>query len=433
MKKLRKKVLIFLILFLIIITIFSSAERASASIYHIQLEGEINIAQYSFINDALTKAEAEGAEEFIIEINSLGGYVDPALRIRDRIFNSPLRIITFVNGRAWSAAALLALTGDEIYISSGSSIGAAETRPQEEKYISALRKEFAATAERTGRNGQIAEAMVDSDLEIESIIEREKLLTLTAREAVELGMADFIAENLNELSELKSIRTEEIIRIERSSLHNIIALITNPYISALLLVVAFSALIFEALTPGFAVGGTIGILSLLIFFAGHILTGAIGMGMLILFMIGIILIFFEIFVIPGFGVAGISGITAVLISLFFVFPNRTIALNVLLGVMFFTLLIAFIMIKKLGTSRFWNKISLEKSSEGYYSSSDKKDYVGRKAVTITKLRPAGTIEIDNSRVDAVSEGGFIEKNSTVEVVSVSGSRIVVREIEEEAK
>lgn len=428
-----RKILLFLILFLVVISVFSSVEQAEASIYHIRLEGEINIAQYSFINDALSRAEAEGAEEFIIEINSLGGFVDPALRIRDRIFDSPLRIITFVNGRAWSAAALIALTGDEIYLSSGSSIGAAETRPQEEKIISALRKEFAATAERTGRDGRIAEAMVDSDIEIESIIESEKLLTLTAREAVELGMGDFIAENLNELSELKAIDPGEIISIERSSLHNIVAIITNPYFSGLLLIIAFSALIFEALTPGFAVGGTIGIISLLIFFAGHILTGAIGTGMVILFIIGIILIFFEIFVIPGFGVAGISGITAVLISLFFVFPNRAIALNVLLGVVFFTLLIAFLMVKKVGTSRFWNKISLETSSKEYYSSSDKKDYVGRKALTITKLRPAGTIEIDNRRIDAVSEGGFIEKDSLVEVVSVSGSRIVVREIEEEAE
>lgn len=428
-----RKILVFLILFLVVISVFSSVEQAEASIYHILLEGEINIAQYSFINDALSRAEAEGAEEFIIEINSLGGFVDPALRIRDRIFDSPLRIITFVNGRAWSAAALIALTGDEIYLSSGSSIGAAETRPQEEKIISALRKEFAATAERTGRDGRIAEAMVDSDIEIESIIEREKLLTLTAREAVELGMGDFIAENLNELSELKAIDPGEIISIERSSLHNIVAIITNPYFSGLLLIIAFSALIFEALTPGFAVGGTLGIISLLIFFAGHILTGAIGTGMVILFIIGIILIFFEIFVIPGFGVAGISGITAVLISLFFVFPNRAIALNVLLGVVFFTLLIAFLMVKKMGTSRFWNKISLETSSKEYYSSSDKQDYVGRKALTITKLRPAGTIEIDNRRIDAVSEGGFIEKDSLVEVVSVSGSRIVVREIEEEAE
>ncbi|RQD69912.1 MAG: nodulation protein NfeD [Halanaerobium sp. MSAO_Bac5] len=428
-----RKILVFLILFLVVISVFSSVEQAEASIYHIRLEGEINIAQYSFINDALSRAEAEGAEEFIIEINSLGGFVDPALRIRDRIFDSPLRIITFVNGRAWSAAALIALTGDEIYLSSGSSIGAAETRPQEEKIISALRKEFAATAERTGRDGRIAEAMVDSDIEIESIIEREKLLTLTARDAVELGMGDFIAENLNELSELKAIDPGEIISIERSSLHNIVAIITNPYFSGLLLIIAFSALIFEALTPGFAVGGTLGIISLLIFFAGHILTGAIGTGMVILFIIGIILIFFEIFVIPGFGVAGISGITAVLISLFFVFPNRAIALNVLLGVVFFTLLIAFLMVKKMGTSRFWNKISLETSSKEYYSSSDKQDYVGRKALTITKLRPAGTIEIDNRRIDAVSEGGFIEKDSLVEVVSVSGSRIVVREIEEEAE
>jgi membrane-bound serine protease (ClpP class) len=208
-------------------------------------------------------------------------------------------------------------------------------------------------------------------------------------------------------------------------------IISSPYISSLVLIIAFSALIFEALTPGFALGGTIGVISLLIFFASHIFTGAIGTGIVVLFIIGIILILAEIFVIPGFGIAGISGITAVLVSLFFIFPNTTIAINVMVAVILFTLVIAIFMFKKIGSSRLWRRISLESSSKNYYSSSSKKDYLNQEAETISKLRPAGTIKLEGKRVDAVSEGAFIEKGKKVKVISVAGSRVVVREISEE--
>ena len=209
--------------------------------------------------------------------------------------------------------------------------------------------------------------------------------------------------------------------------------VMTAIVIGLVLIIAFSALIFEALTPGFALGGTVGIISLLIFFASHIFTGAIGTGIVVLFIAGIILILAEVFVIPGFGIAGISGITAVLASLFFIFPNTTIAINVLLAVVLFTLVIAFIMFKKFGSSRFWRRISLESNSKDYYSSTSKKDYLNREGKTLSKLRPAGTIKIDEDRVDAVSEGAFIEKGKRVKVISVSGSRIVVREIAEEEK
>ena len=428
----KKNILIFLILVLILsFSAFHNESQVSAEVIHFNLSGEINNAEYSFISNTLDQAEADNADFVIIEINSLGGYVDPALKIRDRIFDSELEIITFVNGRAWSAAALIALAGNEMYISPSASIGAAETRPNEEKYISALRKEFAATAERRNKDPKIAEAMVDADLEIEGIIEVDKLLTLTAAEALEYGMADYRAESLEDILENRNLTTNDLRRIEKSNLEKIFSILSSPYISSLILIIAFSGLIFEALTPGFALGGTVGVISLLLFFATHIFTGAIGTGIVILFIVGIILILAEIFLIPGFGVAGISGITAILVSLFYIFPNRSVAINVLLAVVLFTLVIGILMIRKFGSSRFWRRISLDTSSEDYYSSQSKKDYLNKTAVTLSKLRPAGTIKIDGQRIDAVSEGGFIEKGKKVKVISVSGSRVVVREISEE--
>lgn len=422
----KRKILIFLI-FLLIFTFYNPAS-VEAEVMHFKLDGEINNAEFAFIDKNLSQAELGGYDFVIIEINSLGGFVDPALKIRDRILESEIEIITFVSGRAWSAAALIALAGEELYISPSASIGAAETRPNEEKYISALRKEFAATAERRNKNPMIAEAMVDASLSIEGIIEEDKLLTLTAAEALEYQMADYSAASLADLATARNTSLNEIITVEKTNLEKIMGIISSPYVSSLVLIIAFSALIFEALTPGFALGGTIGIIALLIFFASHIFTGAIGTGIVVLFIIGVILILAEAFIIPGFGIAGISGITAVLISLFFIFPNTSIAINVLLAVILFTLVIAVFMIKKFGSSRFWKRISLESNSKNYYSSSSKKDYLNQEAKTLSKLRPAGTIEIDGKRVDAVSEGAFIEKGKKVRVISVSGSRVVVREI-----
>ncbi len=423
------KILLFL-LFLLVFNFYNPG-AVKAEVMHLQLDGEINNAEFAFIDRNLAEAELNGYDLVIIEINSLGGYVDPALKIRDSILGSEVEVITFVSGRAWSAAALIALAGEELYISPSASIGAAETRPNEEKYISALRKEFAAAAESRGKNPKIAEAMVDASIKIEGIIEEGKLLTLTGSEALEYQMADYSASSLAEVAAARNINLNEIVTIEKSNLEKIMGIISSPYISSLVLIIAFSALIFEALTPGFALGGTVGIISLLIFFASHIFTGAIGTGIIILFIIGVILILAEVFIIPGFGIAGLSGFTAVLVSLFFIFPNTSIAINVLLAVVLITLMIGIFMIKKVGSSRFWSRISLKNNSENYFSSASKKDYLNREAETMSKLRPAGTIKIDGKRVDAVSEGGFIEKGKKVEVISVSGSRIVVREISEE--
>src|SRR6056297_1845100 len=206
----KRKILIFLIFLFSLIMISSAAE---AEIMHLQLNSEINNAEYTFINKNLNEAELNNFDYVILEINSLGGYVDPALKIRDRIFESEIEIITFVNGRAWSAAALIALAGEELYISPSASIGAAETRPNEEKYISALRKEFAATAERRNKNPEIAEAMVDASLEVEGIIEKNKLLTLTAAEALEYGIADYRAESLEVILENRNLTVNDLRRI----------------------------------------------------------------------------------------------------------------------------------------------------------------------------------------------------------------------------
>ncbi|MDD4337497.1 MAG: ATP-dependent Clp protease proteolytic subunit, partial [Firmicutes bacterium] len=172
---------------------------ANPRVYVIPLQGQIEHGLASFIARGLREAAEARADAVIIDIDTPGGYVDAALKVRDAIISSKVRTIAYVNSRAWSAGALIAIACDDIAMKMGSSMGAAETRPKEEKYISAVRAEFEATAELRGRDPVVAGAMVDADVEIPDLIERGKILTLTATMAEDLGFAEYKVMNMDEL------------------------------------------------------------------------------------------------------------------------------------------------------------------------------------------------------------------------------------------
>jgi len=415
--------------------ITAGAVFASDTVYRIPVKGKIDPGLASLVSKGIAEAKNIGVEIVIIEIDTYGGFVDSAVKIRDSILKTDLDTVTFVSGRAWSAGALIALAGKRLVMVNRSSIGAAETRPKEEKYISALRKEFKATAETRGRNPEIAAAMVDSDIVIEGLSEKGKLLTLTAVEAEGNNIADFLVDDFKALLAELELADSKILSREFSSTEKMARFVTDPKISALLLTIGFVAIIFEALAPGFGIGGTVGILALGLFFSAYIINGLASWGLVILFLAGIILILLEIFVVPGFGITGIGGLLAVLGSLYFTLPTPQIALSILAAVIVLSILSAIILIKFFGGSRFWKNISLRESQtidSGYIAHMDKSDLPGTRGETLTPLRPAGIVLINGERVDVVSDGGYIDKGKDVEIVSVSGSRIVVRKIIKES-
>jgi len=401
----------------------------------IPVKGKIDPGLVNLVVKGITEAENDGAKTVILEIDTYGGLVDSAVKIRDNILKTDLETVTFVSGRAWSAGALIALAGKKMVMVRGSSIGAAETRPKEEKYISALRKEFKATAEKRGKNSELAAAMVDADIVIEGISEKGKLLTLTAEEAEGNNIADLLVNDFNALLAELKLTDSRIITRELTSTEKIARFVTNPTVSAVLLSLGFIALIFEALAPGFGIGGTVGILALGLFFSGYIINGLASWGLVVLFLAGIILIMLEIFVVPGFGVTGIGGLLAILLSLYFTLPTPQIALSILAAVIVVSIAATVILIKLFGGSRFWKRISLGESQttdSGYIAHIDKSELPGSKGITLTPLRPAGIVLVNNERIDVVSEGGYIDKDKDVKIVSVSGSRIIVRELTKES-
>ncbi|MFW5992193.1 MAG: ATP-dependent Clp protease proteolytic subunit, partial [Halanaerobiaceae bacterium] len=211
------KIVVFISMLTILLIISFTVQLAADGpelVYRIPVTGNIDNGLFRFVERGVAAAEGDGADLIVFEIDTYGGYVDPAIKIRDLILSTELPTVTFVSGRAWSAGALIALAGEELFMVPGSSMGAAETRPDDEKYISALRKEFKATAETRGKNSELAVAMVDADLEIEGMIVSGKLLTLTAREAVDNNMADDMVAAIPTLFEKLEGQPGQIVEID---------------------------------------------------------------------------------------------------------------------------------------------------------------------------------------------------------------------------
>ena len=278
----------------------------------------IDLGLAPFLTRTIREAQQAGAAAVLLDINTFGGRVDAAVAMRDALVNAPIRTIAFVNPRAISAGALIALATETIVMAGGGTIGAATpvvsggNKPQvaDEKSVSYVRKEFGATAERRGRPPQFAEAMVDADVQITDVVEKGKLLTLTTSEALTHKVADFTADTLTDALAATGLRGADIRRASQTWAETFVRFLTNPVVSSLLMTIGMLGLLVEIRTPGFALPGAVGLLSLALFFWGHWIVQLAGWEELLLVATGVILLGLELFVIPGFGVAGVGGIIA---------------------------------------------------------------------------------------------------------------------------
>ncbi len=427
----------YFVLTLILFFLFSLSSLLYADstdlVYKIPITGEIDNGLLKLTERGIAEAEEAGADLILFEIDTYGGYVDSAIKIRDIILETTTPTAAYVKGRAWSAGALIALSAENLIMAEGSSIGAAETRPNEEKYISALRKEFKATAEARGKNADLAAAMVDSDIEIDGIIAKGKLLTLTAQEALEHNMTDYSVSNVEQLYNELNYSPGRVEVVEMTMTEKAARIITKPTVTTMLLTIGIIGIIAEALIAGFGIAGTIGFLSLGLVFSSYIYYDVAGWGVMILFIVGIILMALELFVVPGFGITGIGGIIAMFASIYFLFPTFDLAITALATILVLTVAGIIVLIKIFGSSRLWNNISLGESQTkeaGYLAQSTKKELIGKVGITVTPLRPAGIAEIEGERIDVVSEGRYIDKDEEIIVFKIAGNRIVIKKIRE---
>lgn len=417
------------------------ANRASVAplslrgpVWVIPIDGTIDLGLASFVKRVAAEAAQSDATLVLLELNTFGGRVDAATEIRDTLLGAGVPTAAFVTERAWSAGALIALAADTLWMAPGTSIGAAEPRPTDEKTVSALRAEFEAMAERVGRDPKIAAAMVDKNVVVEGVTEAGEILTLSAARAREVGFAEGVVDGRRGVLTALGIEAAEVHHATPHWAERVVRFLTEPIVSELLLSLAFLGLIAEVTSPGFGVPGIAGLSALFLFFGGRYVVGLVGWEALALFLVGLILILLEILVIPGVGVAGLLGAISMLASLFLTFGGVEEALRSIGIVFIMTLAGAFLLIRLGKRTGVWSRLILtagqsRPDEEQLPAANDRSGLVGKEGYALTVLRPVGAVLIDGERIDALSEGGYVNAGSRVVVYRVDGDRVIVREVQ----
>jgi membrane-bound serine protease (ClpP class) len=437
----RKRFFQFMIAFAFILALFNGFSNelkanSNQKVYVIPLEETVEKGLSQFIKRSISDAESQQVDHIILEIDTLGGAVDGAMEIADTLRSSEIPITAFINRRAISAGAYIALNADQIYMAPGSQMGSAavitgDGNAADDKAQSLWLSEMKESAERNGRDPKYALAMADKDVDIpEYGAGKGDLLTLETKQALQAGYSEGTVENFDDLLNKLNLKGASIVKAEESFAEKIARFITHPVVVPILLSIGSLGLVVELYSPGFGVAGFMGLTSLFLFFYGHLVAGLAGMESIILFVLGIILIIAEFFV-PG-GIMGILGFGSIITSLYIAsgdFVHMTISLLIAFAV---AITAAILLVKVFGKRmNIFKKLILRESTNtesGYVSNKSRSDLLGLEGVALTTLRPSGTAIIAEERIDVVTEGGFINKGQKVKVIKVEGSRIVVREL-----
>jgi len=424
-------------------------------VYLLEVKGTIDMGLAYFFERQIPQLNNEGGDAILLDIDTFGGRVDAATMMKNALLNSELPTIAFINTKAISAGSLISLACDTIVMRSGATMGATtvvdvQSQKAGEKAQSYMREEMAATAESKGRNPDIAMAMVDESIDIDTLVLAEgdtlflgeiegshpgKLLTLRTTTAMKYGMADYQMDSIDDIMDHFGYSMNDVVKVEPTWSEKIVRFLTDPIVSSLLMTLGFLGLIFEIQSPGWGIPGTVGLLALVLFFSTSVIADLASMMELLFLIGGIILIGIEAFVIPGFGVVGILGIALMIYAMFtMLIPAAPTAadINAALWALSISLIGGVIglalLIKRMLKTKAWQRISLgtsEKTDKGYSGSIGLEAYVGKTGVALTTLRPAGTAIVEGKRIDVVTVGDFIDKDSEIVISRIDGNRIVV--------
>ena len=475
----------------------------AAKVYVVEIHGEINPAMLAFVSRSVEKAKGEKATHVVFSIDTFGGRVDSALKITTVIGSvEPATTVAYVpfaagapsffsadptKGVSWSAGALISLACKHIYMAPGTSIGAAAPVYQtpdgivmaEEKVVSAVRAAAQALAEMNDHPKAIARAMVDSDVELVEAIaddkhlavtyddftemQREadktgkeitlgrtispqgKLLTLTAKEAEQYGLSAGTVATIPELLSALGLKSPSVVEMQQNPADSIIALLTSPTATTLLVVIALITLYLEITSPGFGLAGTVSIICFAIIFGSNFLLGRVGSVEILVFLTGVCMLMIELFLIPGFGVIGIAGILLIMASLVLSMQDFTIPqfswqwdvlvknlVSVVIGVTVSFVVIGLLM-HYLSRVPVFNKLMLttaQPPEQGYtvQPADAAQTLLGARGMSTTTLRPSGKAQIGNKTLVVETDGEFVERGSQVEVIAVDGNRVIVRKL-----
>lgn len=433
---------------LLFLAVLSTASLlAQEKVMVMEIKDVIDPRMQRYVDLALAEAERSETDIVIIEMDTYGGVLTDAKEIVDKIMHFKKPVWVFINSDAASAGALISIACDSIYMSPGATIGAAtvvdaQGQKAPDKYQSYMRSIMRATAEENGRDPKIAEGMVDEDLAIDSVKEAGQIITFSTSEALKYGFCEAKVESIEEILKLNNVEHYTIQRFELGWSEKIISLVLNPFISSILILVIIAGIYFEMQTPGMGFAGLAALVALIIYLVPYYLNGLAANWEILAFFVGLGLIAVEIFVLPGFGIAGISGIVLTIGSLFLIMINNNAfdfefvpmndllyALAAALGGTLGGMILLLVGGSKLPDTQFFKRIALtdtQNRSDGYVSFHVPQSLLGRTGTAETVLRPSGKVLIDGKMYDAYTRGDYIQKGQTVEVISEEGSSLKVK-------
>lgn len=415
-----------------------------------EIKSEIDPRMLRYVKLAIEHAETTHADYVIVDMDTYGGVLTDAKEIVDLIMDFKKPIWVYINSDAASAGALISIACDSIYMSPGASIGAATVvegsggQAAPDKYQSYMRSIMRATAEENGRDPRIAEGMVDEKVVVDSIKQAGKVITFTTSEALKYGYCEAKVESIEEILKRNKIENYEIDYFKLGPAEKIISFFLNPFISGLLILVIIGGIYFELQTPGIGFPLFAAIIALILYLVPYYLNGLAEYWEILALLVGLILIILEIFVIPGFGVAGVLGIGMTVGSLMLIMLNNDffnfefVPLGDIVVAMFATLggitggaLLLFFGGARLTQTSAFKRMALtdtQETNQGYTSNFNEVPMVGKTGIAFTVLRPSGKVVIEDKIYDAFSRGEYIEKEETIEVISVESSTLRVKKL-----
>lgn len=422
-------------------------------IYKTTLKEDVGANSWRIVKKSYDIALEKKVDYFLIEMNTFGGAVNFADSIRTLLLQSPIKTIVYVNNNAASAGTLIALASDYIFMQTGASLGAASVvNPQgellPEKYQSYMRGLMRATAEAKGRDPKMAEAFVDPSISLPDYKEDGKVLTFTAAEAAAAKLAMAEVSGVHEVYNLLEISQPEEQSYVWSILDHIISFLIHPAVSGLLIMGIIAGIYFELQTPGIGFALGVAVVCASLFFAPLYLQGLADNWEIVLFILGLILLALEVFVIPGFGLAGILGLIMIACGLVFsMLANDFLdfkisqpgllmnSVIIVLGSMILAIVLMVIFGKNILNSSAFKHLVLEdeqRAETGYVSSGPKVNLINKTGKARTVLRPSGKIEIDGVWYDAVALDGFIDVGEEIYVEKHENYNLFVRKESDKA-
>lgn len=439
----------FLVMILLVFPMIAYTQTEKKKVMVMEIKDEIDPRMSRYVKLALEHAEDTKADIIVIDMDTFGGALDDAKKIVDWLMAENRPLWVFINSDAASAGALISIACDSIYMAPGATIGAAtvvtgagEAAP--DKYQSYMRSIMRSTAEENGRNPQIAEAMVDESIEVDSVNQAGKVITFTTAEALRFGYCEAKVESIEEILKLNKIESYEIDRFQLGATEKIIAFFLNPFISGILILIILGGIYFELQTPGIGFPLFAALTALVLYLVPYYLNGLAEYWEIIALFAGIVLLLVEVFVIPGFGVTGVSGIILIVSSMILIMLNNDffnfefVPLGDIIVAAFATvgglsggLLLLFFGGARLSKTKAFQRIALTDTQDkeaGYTVNTLSNTLIGKKGLAHTVLRPGGKIIIDDQIYDAFTRGDYVEKGETVEVIGNEGITLKVKRI-----